>query len=300
MKYLLLFTFILTSLNASKILSYNIYDRTDRADVMITFDTPFDGIISQSSSRSKIIIKLSNAFIETTKFKKLSSPFLHSINIIPMSKYTQIIASVSQNTRLVASKTSDGYGLRLRFKRKELVIKNSALNVLNTPSKLPTKKETQLSTSYYIVVGLLFIGIVILIMLKKKLVVKNGQTTNNWLFKENQENNATTIQKKNLKDNFNSISIRFQKDIDKQNSVVMLDFLDQSYLVLMGNSNILLDKFTDNKPTNQEEFESILQNRHQELENFLNQEQINKPIVKDSNNALQAYQERAASMIYEQ
>ena len=55
-----------------------------------------------------------------------------------------------------------------------------------------------------------------------------------------------------------NVSIRFQKNIDSSNSVVMLDFGEQSYLVLMGASNILLDKFTDNKPVSQEDFETIL------------------------------------------
>jgi hypothetical protein len=72
----------------------------------------------------------------------------------------------------------------------------------------------------------------------------------------------------------------------------MLDFADQSYLVLMGKGNILLDKFTDNKPVNQDDFESILKNRHQELDDFL---RVQKHEPKEP---LQAYKERAASMIY--
>jgi hypothetical protein len=43
-KYLLVFLLPIT-IYASKILSYNIYDRTDRADIMITFDVPYDGVI---------------------------------------------------------------------------------------------------------------------------------------------------------------------------------------------------------------------------------------------------------------
>jgi len=67
------------SLFASKILSYNIYDRTDRADVMITFDTPYNGVIKQSRGKSKITIKLENASIESPKIKKVASRFLHTV-----------------------------------------------------------------------------------------------------------------------------------------------------------------------------------------------------------------------------
>jgi hypothetical protein len=88
------------------------------------------------------------------------------------------------------------------------------------------------------------------------------------------------------------ISIRFQKSIDRDNSVVLLEFAEQSYLVLMGKNNLLLDKFTDNKPVNQDDFESILKNRHQELDDFL-RVQSSEP-----KEPLQAYKERAASLLY--
>ncbi|MFK5938552.1 MAG: hypothetical protein QM497_09180 [Sulfurimonas sp.] len=302
-KFLLIFLIPFTLLNASKILSYNIYDRTDRADVMITFDTPYNGVIKQNIGSSQIIIKLSGASIESTKFKKSSSKFLHSINIVPSSKQTKIFASVPLNTKLVASKTSDAYGLRLRFIKATPSSKNrvekTSTKQNNSLSALPTKKNSDMSTSYYIVVTILVIGILILFVIKKRLLIKNNSTTNKnnntWLFKGNEQTQPQVTQPAQVELNNNQISIRFQKAIDSENSVVMLDFADQGYLVLMGKSNILLDKFTDNKPTTQEDFESILQNRHQELENFLNED----PKSNTSKDALQSYKERAASMVYE-
>lgn len=302
-KFLLLFTLSFSFLNASKILSYNIYDRTDRADVMITFDTPYDGVIKQSISPSKIIIKLSKASIESSKFRKSTSKFLHYVNIIPSSNQTKIIASVPPNTKLLASKTSDAYGLRLRFVSATTInnrAKETNQQVTTSLSSLPTKKDSDMSTSYYIVVTILVIGILILFVIKKRLLIKGENAKKNsstWLFQQNEKTTQTKATQTNSNNdtNHNQISIRFQKEINQDNSVVMLDFAEQSYLVLMGKSNILLDKFTDNKPTSQEDFESILQDRHQELDNFLNKE----PQTSSSKDALQAYKERAASMIYE-
>ena len=311
-KYFLLFL-LPFSLQASKILSYNIYDRTDRADVMITFDTPYDGVIKQSISKSKIIIKLSDASIESSKIKNVSSKFLHSVTITPMSGQTQIVASVPTSVKLIASKTSDAYGLRLRFTNtlaKKNTVKNAPAVTSTSLSALPTKKSDDMSTSYYIVVTILIIGILILFMLKKKMAGKNIQNQQNpWLFQENQTNkqtqtNTQTPQTKTAAattpDSNNDISIRFQKTLNTKNSVVMLDFGAQSYLVLMGANNILLDKFTDDKPTTQEDFESILQNRHQELDDFLRVESNNSSNEKSQpKEALQAYKERAASILYE-
>jgi hypothetical protein len=125
-RFVLVFFLSLNFLHASKILSYNIYDRTDRADVMLTFDTPYEGIIKQSVTKTKIIIKLEGASIESSRVKKVSSKFLHSITITPLKNQVHIVASVPQGTKLVASKTADAYGLRLRFTKKTVTKKTSS------------------------------------------------------------------------------------------------------------------------------------------------------------------------------
>lgn len=285
------------SLYASKILSYNIYERTDRADVMITFDTPYTGQIKQSISKSKIIIKLKNATIESPKIKKVSSKYLHSLTITPMDKETLIVAKIAPSTKLIVSKTSDGYGLRLRFTSKTGIKTLTATTKTAVPANalgaLPTKKQDNMSQSYYVVIAILVLGILILLYIKKKIkpMSPNKQTQNNWLFKNTPKPSVqsnTDMQEQN-------VSIRFQKTIDEKNSVVMLDFGNQSYLVLMGDSSILLDKFTDNKPTSQTEFDEILQSRHEDLENFLGKSQAQD----EKQEPLQAYKERAANIAYE-
>ena len=284
----LLILLIPFTLFGSKILSYNIYDRTDRVDVMITFDTPYEGVIKQSVGKSKIIIKLEDSKIESSKLKQLSSKFLRSLNITPMQGYTQIVAHVPPSVILKASKTSDAYGLRLRFTSKTTnntkITSNTSTNSIST---LPTKQDTNISQSYYIVIIVLIIGIAILFYLRQKVVPKqNSNKVNAWSFKDTNQTSTT----KEIENQ--DVSIRFQKSIDHDNSVVMLDFGEQSFLVLMGRSNILLDKYTDNKPSSQEDFESILQSRHEELDQFLRVENPTKE-------PLQAYKERAASIKYE-
>jgi len=304
-KYLLLFLLPL-SLYASKILSYNIYERTDRADVMITFDTPFSGVIKQSKGKNRIIIKLEGASIETSKIKKVNSDFLHSLTITPMKNQTQILATISSGVRLIASKTSDSYGLRLRFSKKGASKSTSNSPVASTTdlSALPTKKDGEFSNSYYIVVGILIVGIIILLVLKKKMVQPNqNRAQDSWLFKSNTQATQPPAKPEAVVSeevNGTNVSIRFQKAINSTNSVVMLDFGDESYLVLMGNSNILLDKFRDDKPTTQLEFETILQDRNRELEDFLgdSKQQNTSASTPTHKEPLQAYKERAASLIY--
>ena len=283
------FLFILLlpfALNASKILSYNIYDRTDRVDVMITFDTPYNGVIKQSNSSNKIIVKLEDTLIDSPKLKRLKSKFLNAISISPMAGYSQIVATTPPSIQLKASKTSDSYGLRLRFTTDILKAnkQDTIVTKANPLALLPTKANDDMSQSYYIVVSILIIGIILLFIIRRKIPKTHEQKTIHL-------NGIKEIEPAQHSDKNNNVSIRFQKSIDSENSVVMLDFGSVSYLVLMGKSNILLDKLTNDVPTNQNDFETILQNRHKELDDFLN-------IDSESNEALDAYKEKAATISY--
>lgn len=292
------------SLYASQILSYNIYDRTDRADIMITFDIPYEGVIKKIRTESKIIIKLQDAKIESAKLKKVSSKYIKTLAITPLSGYVQIIASVSNDVVLKVSKTSDSYGLRLRFQeattmknsnshKSNNTAKNNTLNNKTTGlSSLPTKKVDDMTQSYYTVMAILVVGIIILFILKKKITPKNNQS-----LKQNELNlkGVPSAAKKGFSHQDSEVSIRFQKSIDEKNSVVMLDFLNQSYLVMMGSSNVLLDRFSDEKPTSQEEFNIILQDHQHMLDNFLNSPQVQK---EDESN-VKSYSQKASSISYD-
>lgn len=283
-------------LHATKILSYNIYDRTDRVDVMITFDTPYDGVIKQNTTNSILTIKLENASIESSKVKQLASKFIRSIAITPMNDHTQIVAEIPPNVVLQASKTSDAYGLRLRFATPAVVMQssNESKDVsADELAPLPTKKSDDLSGSYYLVLTILIVGIAILFYIKKRVAQpQTKQTQSSWLFQESDANEKKEAPSSPNAPFAPNVTIRFQKALNGDNSVVMLDFGEQSYLVLMGKSNILLDKFSGDKPVTEDEFNSILQNRHKELENFLNNDDKHQE-------SLRIYKEKAASISYE-
>ena len=290
---------------ASKILSYNVYDRTDRTDIMITFDTPFQGVIKEKSTASKIVLTLSDVSIESPKLKKVSSKYIRTLSIIPLKNATQIVASIANSgVHLSASKTTDGYGLRLRFSSKGTTAKETTeQEAQNSLSMLPTKKGPDISNSYYIVISIMLIGVFILLYLKKKVQAKQVTPKKAkkaaWLF-ESTNKSPKKSQETQEDESNNNVTIRFQKAIDGDNSVVMLDFGPQSYLVLMGKSNILLDKFTDEKPSSQQDFESILQSRHEELESFLSTtpSTLNNNVKEKNQEPLQAYKERAATLLY--
>ena len=274
MKLLLLITLAFTCLYSANILSYNIYDRTDRVDIMFTFDTPFTGTITQKRHNDKLIVKLNNSSIESPKIKNITSKFVSKLTIAPIGDEVQVIAKVPQNVIMKASKTSDGYGLRLRFMT---AIKPAIETLADTPylTQLPTKPDMEISTSYFVVIILLFVSILALLIFKKRL--GNASTTNKTfsLFKKNPASH-------------DEVAIRFQKSIDANNKVVMLEFAQEKYLVVLGNTNLLLDKFDTSNIRSKHEFEEMLDTKHQELDQFLK--------IKKESEAFESYKDKASGI----
>lgn len=296
MKYLLLFTIPLW-LWGSKILSYNIYDRNDRVDVMLTFDTPYEGVLRQNKQNGTVIIKLEEALIESPKSKTVNSKFLTQISIMSKEAGTEIVAKTPENVIMQASKTSDSYGLRLRF------ISASGQNnpsVIPQPvdetelNSLPTKSDNEFEQSYYVVIAILIIGIGILLWLKNN-IAKNTDNLRKepktpWLFNKPSvdESHKESAPVYKTPSDTGGVHIRFQKTLNPTHSVAMLDYGNMSYLVLLGNNTLLLEKFQDNTPITQSDFESLLQSKHRELDGFF---QI-PPTLQDE--MFDAYKEKAS------
>jgi len=281
MRYLLLLLLPLL-LFGSKILSYNVYERSNRVDVMLTFDTPFEGKLSQITRNNQIILKLKGASIEAPKIKNINTSYLHKMTITPINSHTEIILQTAKDVSMSASKTSDAYGLRLRFIKGIPATKAPAkqTSALSGLSGLPTKAVNEFNNSYYIVIAVLLIGIFIMLWLKKRMGTPQTKGKQPWLFKGGVKKEG--------------VSVRFQKPLDPKNRVVMLDYEGHSYLVVIGTSNVLLDKYNGNKPVNtQSEFDKILDDNKTELDSYL---QLDKS---DDIEPLQSYKEKASAQVHE-
>ena len=260
---LLFFPFFLF---ASQILSYNIYDRSDRVDIMLTFDTPYEGIIRQQKRSGTVIVKLTDAHIDSAKKKRLNSPFLSNLTITPIAGEVQVVAQIPQNVTMQASKTADGYGLRLRFK-KATALKNGSdrkTQQANPLASLPTKQDTTLEDNFVLVILILVIGIVILLWLRAFIGKKSGDATKPSILKNGSK--QTDAQK-------NEATIRFQKQLDAHNSVLMLDYGNVAYLVIVGTSNLMLDRFVDDIPSSMDDFDAVLQKEQKKIEDIINPQQ---------------------------
>jgi mannitol-specific phosphotransferase system IIBC component len=148
-----------------------------------------------------------------------------------------------------------------------------------------------MTQSYYTVIAILIVGILILFIVRKKVMLKSNETNKQHTQSKKQTSNTPSDTSKQQN---SEVSIRFQKNIDDTNSVVMLDFMQQSYLVMMGSNNVLLDRFKDDLPTSQEEFDVILQEHQHVLDGFLN-----SPDTQDNSNSVKSYSQKASTISYD-
>jgi hypothetical protein len=279
MRYLLPLILFPVILWGAKILTYNVYDRNDRVDVMLTFDTPYEGVLRQNHQSNTFTVKLEEAFIDDPKIKNITSKYLNKLSITPKEDHTEIVAEAASGVIMQASKTSDSYGLRLRFMNPSAtseVLPKSTPAGESAVGGLPTKNGNEFENSYYMVIAILVIGIGILFWLKQN-IAKRTETLRNepktpWLFDKstaNPEVKPTTVTNPiSMTGESGGVHIRFQKALDNNTTVAMLDYGTMSYLVLLGNSTILLDKFQDNIPVTQNDFENLLQSKHRELDGY--------------------------------
>ncbi|OHD80035.1 MAG: hypothetical protein A3D90_09900 [Sulfuricurvum sp. RIFCSPHIGHO2_02_FULL_43_9] len=296
MRYLLPLLLLPALLWGAKVLSYNVYDRNDRVDVMLTFDTPYEGVLRQNRQGDTVIVKLEEAFIEAPKLKDVNSKYLGKLSIAPQGDNIEITAQVSNDVTMQASKTSDSYGLRLRFMHPVVSDIPEVIPPVDETAVegLPTKSDSEFEQSYYVVIAILLIGIGILFWLKQN-IAKRAETIHSepktpWLFnKFSSEAKSSPAAPVKTSTDMGGVHIRFQKTLDPAHTVAMLDYGTMSYLVLLGNNTLLLDKFQDNIPITQNEFESLLQSKHRELDGYFQ-------LAPAQDEAFDSYKEKASGV----
>lgn len=261
MKKILFFLLAASYMIASNLLTYNIYDRSDRVDFMLSFDSPYDGQIYQKKQDNSTILKLDDLNYNKIIKKDINSKILQKLSIIPSNNFTKIVLKSKKPIVVIASKTTDGFGLRIRAKSVISQKKNSKLatydSLKNKNSNTIYKNEDSLDTRYITVVIILLVFLVLMFWIRKKLSKKNNFLKNNsWLFKNSDISNK-------------DIKILHKKQIDPSNSVVLLEFGNIKYLVMSGNSNLLLDTFGKEDIENKSDFEKAFEENRQKLDDYL-------------------------------
>lgn len=262
MRLLVVFMALFSSLFASSLLTYNVYERSDRIDVMLSFDSPHEGSISQKNDASSITLTISDLSYDRLIEKSINSPIIQELTISPEGKSLKVVLKSDKRISVLASKTVDGFGLRIRGSLYQASTKA-------TPSSEITSKplETSASSDFIdlryisVILVLLFLALVMLWVRKrlasgklfKKGPKKEGKS---WLF-----NPETGISKE--------VNVLHKRTLDPHNSVVLFEYGATKYLVMTGSTNVLLEKFHNGEVQDTNDFEKVFEENRRRLDDYL-------------------------------
>ena len=270
---ILIFTLFFSTLNATNLLTYNIYERSDRVDLMLSFDSPYEGKISKKRGQNITTLILDDLTYDKLIEKSIDSNIIQAITIEPNKDKTNIVLKSKNKIAVIASKTVDGFGLRIRTKPIQGVstlptIKSKTTTGSKTTT-LDTKPNEDLIDARYIsVIIILSIMVIFMFWIKKRVAKTNTKIKdkNSWLFKNTKTPLANV-----------EVNVLHKKQIDNTNSVVLLEFEGKKYLVMTGSSNLLLEKFGKNDIKNNSDFEKAFEENRKKLDEYLRLQNEKEP-----------------------
>ena len=284
----------------SNLSTYNIYERSDRVDVMLSFDAPYNGTILQERKDGAITLLFKDLQNDQNIEKSVNSNILQELLFEPRGQNLALVIKSDARVAVSASKTTDGFGLRIRVtpenaansaaatalspqETRENITEATNLSGDQNTSNLTASAQgaglnlgaqsgdvnfmtqgmsDRIDYRYYSVVGVLALLLVILLFVKAKL--KNKQKT----IKTKRENGWFEKVKSD-----ESVEIIYEKPLDDTNKVVLFQHLDRRYLVLTGTSNVLLDKFGEEKMTSEQDFQSFFEENQKKLNAYIENRQ---------------------------
>ena len=274
MKFILGLLFFATQILASNLLAYNIYERNDRVDIMLSFDAPYEGNIFQKREKNTTSLILNSLSYDQSASKDINSKIIQELEIEP--KQNSLVLNLRSNDAIIvnASKTTDSFGLRIR-----VTLKNTKPQIQNMPqasakieaATMPkTEEEPMLSidSRYFIVLSILIALLVFLYIFKKYITSKSNDFSG---FKtlQSQPKNETKSMNWLLKNQNSGVTIIYEKSLDRTNKLMLLSYENRRYLVIVGSSNVMLDSFGEDKIQNEQDFAVFFEENKKKLSSFL-------------------------------
>ncbi|ASM34564.1 excinuclease ABC subunit A [Campylobacter sputorum subsp. bubulus] len=277
MRYLLII-FLSLPLFGVNLLTYNIYERDQRVDLMLSFDAPYEGKIVQKLENGINILTLNGVSFSQNIDRTLDSMILQTMSIEGSQNSTNLVLWADKPISIEAAMTKDRYGLRVRVLSGNTTTNTATATQNNINNAIQfANEDSMLDTKYIIVMVFLVILIIILFFIKRYI-------TSNKNISYGVRDIKNPLQKFIKNDNKNSIDIIFQRPLDKQNQIMLLKHENRKYLILVGSSNVVLDKFGADNIQTSDDFEVFFEENRQRLGKFLEERQ----------NSLSDYKQKAS------
>ncbi|MBK1972833.1 hypothetical protein JG677_01970, partial [Campylobacter sp. TTU-622] len=115
MRILFVFFCFLFPLFSANLTDYNIYNRNDRVDLMLSFDSAYQGNISQRKDKKILELIFDNLKYSKNEIKNLQSKFIDKIAISSKNNKTFIMFHNKEEINLNVSSVNDKFGIRVRI-----------------------------------------------------------------------------------------------------------------------------------------------------------------------------------------
>jgi flagellar biogenesis protein FliO len=213
----------------ANLINVNFFEGKNKLDILFSLDDAFKGKVRQISEHSYILTSIKTDKIIQKEFQK---SFINSIIISPEKDGVRIDITANAPVKTSVALTPDGYGVRFRVLNAK---PPKTTNVTKNSVNALTAKSGGFDMFSYIVavLVLLFLAVVLWLVKRKKI--------------------SLPMLKEDMK-------VLAQKHIDAKNKIVLFEYQERKYLMLIGNTNLLLDVYKDDiaVPKNEVQFDEML------------------------------------------
>ena len=284
MKYIIaLIAFAVTSF-ASNLLSISVNEGHDNVELNMNFDKPFNGTMEQNSTATVTALAINGISIDSKKDIALSqNPLIKRVIMTKAGdKAVNLVFETKQEITLEATKNNDGYKLQLKAIIKPGVAKEGNKTEANATDvtkpeavgDLNTQDDSGLSWRYFAMIGFLLVMIAIMLYVKKRFGIKAAKRAPapsgggvGGLFSSSKQAKAV--------EDIPELTIISQNYLDQTNRLLLIEFNKIRYLLLVGNSNAVVDRYyPQGVDAKSDDFKSIIADNEHKLNEFLKPKEL--------------------------
>lgn len=286
MRVLWLLFALLCSVYGANLLSMSVNENSDFVEINLAFDGSFDGAIEQNATNQGPLLKISGISVDSKKDVALSQNPLISRAVLSKdgTNGVTLAFTTKQDIGFEALKNNDGYKLQLKILPKSALDgaatdNNATSDVNKTPASphtqqtavAPKPDDDSIGWRYVAMVSFLLCLVALMFYIKKRYATRAPSApkskSSGWLLPKKF---AAAMRKEPALETEKEVRILTQSFLDPNNKLMLVEYNDIKYLLLVGNTNVVIDRyFADDVSASEDDFKRIMNENEHKLAEFL-------------------------------
>lgn len=259
---------LLANVFAANMLSMSVNENNELVEMNLAFDSVFEGAIEQNATDKNVTLKISGISIDSKKDLSLSQNWLVGRAIMTKDGASGVYLTLETKKEIVieALKNNDGYKLQLKLTPKPVATDvNVTSNKTAVTAKPIDNNEPEFGWRYIVVVSFLTFLVAVMFYIKKKYPVRkppeNKDAKSGWLLPKDFK--AEDIPS-------DEVSIITQSFLDPNNKLMLVEYNNIKYLLLVGSTNVVVDRYYgEDAQIEGNDFKRIMAENERKLAEFL-------------------------------